>query len=920
MAEEQTALEDSEEHSKAQSSLENIDPSNSTSFHERKCEKTHGHKKDQIFEDESGERGDHAVEEEFQCEGIDAIWLADTERKSSSSSKESVLFYSEVEVGANETATVVDAKSRQTGSPSLELEPGNEGVSGLKCPEGMECATSSSSQNPPHDAPPQREQHDLAKCDTPWINEKEQAECKMLRISSTISQNFQAQTNYPSTTCSVTSSAGERSILHVNKREPAESNVQFTVSPLLHSGGVIPTNTTYFLQQPLVNCGDTSSSISSSIVSGSQICHNILPCYIANGLGLTPSLNFYRTVDDANIIHYPMGVQRSDQYTPPLTFGSTSIAERMQAERLRTNAAHFQKPTNVPNFSVDALSAYSFLSHPQQPTLSATLPLHQQYMNTLNNIKPSLMGGNKNVPQEVVENRIQSSNGVGSGTLRLIVPDASLIRSCSLEEQRKLALITHDAKGSLVAQTMQMGTAATTYSTATQHENSESQDLNTALISQVSPKISVSTNAETIMPQTSGPIKSFEDVVVFPTPHRLGISLDKQAHYAKRRSQTVDVVMRNAGRSADISTDSSPKATSQSHLSPDFAGDRVNSEKPRIHSYLSIVKYPNMVDVNFRRRSGVKTPSRPRHLCDQTREVVGRVCAYFREFSRRFAALGNNIAGTPFENPERMASHATGFTLPTIRRCGERMETIPPCTASTAKVPTEEELCNLSWIFSEEPWYIAQRARGKSAANPRKRPRRRAPSSPSISEAEKDAEESEEQNIELDLELLESEDTDQDVPKRRRSERIRNQRRAKLLSRLKAINASGKAKILTLKNGNNAVTSGENTAVTSDHQSRHFSWKRECEPSSELPLCDLGKPVRQRSRSADFQYLDGRRSYQTKRSNSIAEAISMHDIPKRELCNTQDIFANHGTHTNQYKRCFAGGNVNDLRLEFVKKV
>uniref|UniRef100_A0A0K0DHB0 Uncharacterized protein n=1 Tax=Angiostrongylus cantonensis TaxID=6313 RepID=A0A0K0DHB0_ANGCA len=142
-------------------------------------------------------------------------------------------------------------------------------------------------------------------------------------------------------------------------------------------------------------------------------------------------------------------------------------------------------------------------------------------------------------------------------------------------------------------------------------------------------------------------------------------------------------------------------------------------------------------------------PYRPRHLCFQTREVLGRVCTYFREFAKRFSALGNNITGTPFENPDRMASHATGFTIPTIRRCGERMEAVPLCTYRPGSslfslllkgfnllnaflflliyevLLQDEELSNLSVTFSDEPWFANSKGRARPMPTIRRRPRKR---------------------------------------------------------------------------------------------------------------------------------------------------------------------------------------------------
>ncbi|KAK6032289.1 hypothetical protein OSTOST_01540, partial [Ostertagia ostertagi] len=108
----------------------------------------------------------------------------------------------------------------------------------------------------------------------------------------------------------------------------------------------------------------------------------------------------------------------------------------------------------------------------------------------------------------------------------------------------------------------------------------------------------------------------------------------------RKRSQTIDVLVRNSVRNFELSTAVSSKTPLFPPASPtniaNNNGSREETVRPR--PYFPVVKYPSMVDVNFRRRPGTKTPSRPRHLCDQTREVIGRVCAYFREFSKRFAS------------------------------------------------------------------------------------------------------------------------------------------------------------------------------------------------------------------------------------------------------------------------------------------
>ncbi|KAE9419990.1 hypothetical protein Angca_000670, partial [Angiostrongylus cantonensis] len=158
-------------------------------------------------------------------------------------------------------------------------------------------------------------------------------------------------------------------------------------------------------------------------------------------------------------------------------------------------------------------------------------------------------------------------------------------------------------------------------------------------------------------------------------------------------------------------------------------------------------------------------------------------------------SLGNNITGTPFENPDRMASHATGFTIPTIRRCGERMEAVPLCTYRPG---SDEELSNLSVTFSDEPWFANSKGRARPMPTIRRRPRKRSLLSlVSTSEAEVRPrtpiciilqDPGDEKIVDDNVDLEELEENEDGIPMRRRSQRIRNQRRAKLLIRLKGKN------------------------------------------------------------------------------------------------------------------------------------
>ncbi|VDO24826.1 unnamed protein product [Haemonchus placei] len=189
--------------------------------------------------------------------------------------------------------------------------------------------------------------------------------------------------------------------------------------------------------------------------------------------------------------------------------------------------------------------------------------------------------------------------------------------------------------------------------------------------------------------------------------------------------------------------------------------------------------------------------------------------------SARCPNLGNNIAGTPFENPDRMAAHATGFTLPTIRRCSDRMESVPHCTYRPGSLPTDDELSKLSLTFADEPWLAPLKNRCHYSAS-RKRTKKPSPPSPvSLSEVEKEPEESGEEPLsEVEKEPYEPEENDDGVPKLRRSQRIQNQRRAKLMMRLRAKKHEGKTPTNSSVKDRNKEKESSDSGKTSKTQSK----------------------------------------------------------------------------------------------------
>ncbi|RCN47733.1 hypothetical protein ANCCAN_06197 [Ancylostoma caninum] len=552
------------------------------------------------------------------------------------------------------------------------------------------------------------------------------------------------------------------------------------------------------------------------MVSTSHASRDPLPSYISSGFAMSQPLNpTYQNYDaNSNVIPYQLGPHRRPeeflQHAAAATIsGPPSIFGTAQGSAtLCTDTVPLQHSICGSSLAADTLSAYSLFSQPQH---CSTFPIHQQYLNPVNTTKSTALIIGNDVMTTEAQHSQQHENTRRGESQNLIVNRFQLpfFPGYTSDDHGKDLIKNQDDQGNCLQEAINRSSPPVLEPTICplQEVNEDEVQVCPSTIPHAPAHKPLSSNAQGGATESFEPvIKSIEDLAIFPAPHRLGMNLAKHAYYTKKRSQTIDVLVRNSVKNFEMSVaglTSNPSLPSPRSPLKALNSDVINREKPRPLSYLSIIKYPNMADVNFRRRPDVKAPSRPRHLCEQTRDIVARVLAFFREFSKRFAALGNNIQGTPFENPERMASQATGFTLPTIRRCGERMEAVPPCTASSGGAPTEEDICNLSWIFSEEPWYIAQRTKGRTSTTARRKARKRAPSlSPSLSEVDKDPEESaEEHAVEADLDLLESDENEEGAPKRRRSERIRNQRRAKLLKRLKTLNATAQIRSPVRRNG-----------------------------------------------------------------------------------------------------------------------
>ncbi|KAL6727029.1 hypothetical protein Aduo_008944 [Ancylostoma duodenale] len=890
--------------------------------------------RDVIFDgEESEEHGDQAVGAEFICTGLEVVWLNDTDLDASSTDKERE-FYPEVEVGANETATVVDANTlnllnqasselSQTESPASP-DPDDSGNRDLSNQETSTSRQCDYDQNKPLQCGISCEQElahavssdvnlfrtahgnqqELQKPGTVWTDEMNQVGGE---TSCGIAQQSQGKSYYAvNLLSSSTGSSSDRQLFYVGKSEPQTTSIYTPTSgipvavPVLQPAGIIPNNTSYLLQQPEVSYGHMSTSMCSyPVVSTSHVSRDPLPSYISSGFAMGQPLNLaYQNYDsNSNVIPYQLGPHRRpeeflQQATTTTIPGPPSIFGTAQGSAtLCTGTVPLQHSICGSSLAADTLSAYSFFSQPQH---RSTLPIHQQYLNTVNTTKPSaLIIGNDVMATEAQRHSQQHENTRRGESQSLIVNGFQLpfFPGYSSDNHGKGLIKNQDDQGSCVQEAINNSPPVLEPTICPLQEvNEDEVQVCPSTIPHAPARKPLSSNAQDGATESYEPvIKSVEDLAFFPAPRRLGMNLAKQAYYTKKRSQTIDVLVRNSVKNFEMSvTGLTSKPSLPSPRSPlkVLNSDVINHEKPRPHSYLSIIKYPNMADVNFRRRPGVKAPSRPRHLCEQTRDIVARVLAFFREFAKRFAALGNNIQGTPFENPERMASQATGFTLPTVRRCGERMEAVPPCTASSGGAPTEEDICNLSWIFSEEPWYIAQRTKGRTSTTARRKTRKRAPSlSPSLSEAEKDPEESaEEHTVEADLDLLESDENEEGAPKRRRSERIRNQRRAKLLKRLKTLNATAQIRSPVRKNGKEKPVSASegcgttgsmdllknkcHNIVTEGTSKDGVIAQMEEQP---LPRKSPRKKRFHRSHSTESNRSDAGRNMRKKRSKSVTE-------------------------------------------------
>ncbi|KAK6060021.1 hypothetical protein COOONC_02321, partial [Cooperia oncophora] len=194
-----------------------------------------------------------------------------------------------------------------------------------------------------------------------------------------------------------------------------------------------------------------------------------------------------------------------------------------------------------------------------------------------------------------------------------------------------------------------------------------------------------------------------------------------------------------------------------------------------------------------------------------------------------------------------MASHATGFALPTIRRCYDRMEVVPHCTYRPGSLPTDDELSNLSLTFADEPWFASLKARSHSGV-PRKRTKKPSTPSPvSLSEMEKDPDESADEHLsEGEMEQYEPEEADQTAPKLRRSQRILNQRKAKMMIRLRTKKLERKLVDTSNQKDRNKTsnTVGEAATVSSEICTNQAN-KQSCSTVENKPLApgkfEMGK-------------------------------------------------------------------------------
>ncbi|WKX98149.1 hypothetical protein Q1695_013662 [Nippostrongylus brasiliensis] len=713
------------------------------------CREGNQHCADMIFEgDYPEERGDHVVGPDFECGGVEVIWLANSVLDDNEVEKESRLFYPTVEVGANETATFVPSKRcslHGSSSPDVSKSAGFSDPSGPLDPGAAH-------QEPAHAA-------------SSNINVFQDSTAKLQESGRTWPLGSQEQSVHLSSAAAfgidqLTQEKNERTVYNFSSNADLSGNRSSTVCEAKAISALRPAPAMN-LAEYMLQANGIQIPAQSSQANGITTTH---PAPVFHARNRNPQFGTSgQTLDlNSNILQYQIGQQqRADNSIPDLNAnvigGPVSALQQSRATvPVRTHQGFSLQQTlmDTPLLQVDPLHSYSV----EQRTNSSVPAVHQQYRNAA-------------VPTKTIASLANA--GLSSG--RIFQTEGGIENIASLGFQVPFVQAHSSA--------VDVGSSG--------NRNVELIDRRDCCPPVLTPSIGAASaqpeehhaqiHTRLDAHQTNQPgVRSVEDLVLFRTPRRLGMSLMKYARCPRKHSQTIDVLVRNSIKNFELSTAMSSRVPLCSPCSSTNAVDEIpRKERSRIRHYCSVTKYPNMADVNIRRRPGSKVPSRPRHLCDQTREIIGRVCAYFREFSKRYAALGNTIANTPFEHPDRMASHATGFALQTIRKCAERVEVMPYCTYRPGSHPTEQQLEDLSQAFSEEPLYASLKDRGRCHPT-RKKTRKRVSPSPSLQEIE---------DFGSDADLLHGIDIEQGksdgVPKRRRSLRIMNQRRAKMLNRLR---------------------------------------------------------------------------------------------------------------------------------------
>ncbi|VDL78292.1 unnamed protein product [Nippostrongylus brasiliensis] len=637
------------------------------------CREGNQHCADMIFEgDYPEERGDHVVGPDFECGGVEVIWLANSVLDDNEVEKESRLFYPTVEVGANETATFVPSNPSGPLDPgAAHQEPAHAASSNINVFQDSTAKLQESGRTWPLGS--QEQSVHLSSAAAFGIDQLTQE--KNERTVYNFSSNADLSGNRSSTVCEAKAISALRPAPAMNLAEyMLQANGIQIPAQSSQANGITTTHPAPVFHARNSECGYSNTPISYLSYPIIHAGCGMVPNYMNHGFPGNPQFGTSgQTLDlNSNILQYQIGQQqRADNSIPDLNAnvigGPVSALQQSRATvPVRTHQGFSLQQTlmDTPLLQVDPLHSYSV----EQRTNSSVPAVHQQYRNAA-------------VPTKTIASLANA--GLSSGRIF----------------------------------------------------------------------------------QTEGGIENIA-------------SLGFQVPFVQAHSSAVDVGS-SGNRNVELidRRDCCPPV-----LTPSIGAASAQiprKERSRIRHYCSVTKYPNMADVNIRRRPGSKVPSRPRHLCDQTREIIGRVCAYFREFSKRYAALGNTIANTPFEHPDRMASHATGFALQTIRKCAERVEVMPYCTYRPGSHPTEQQLEDLSQAFSEEPLYASLKDRGRCHPT-RKKTRKRVSPSPSLQEIE---------DFGSDADLLHGIDIEQGksdgVPKRRRSLRIMNQRRAKMLNRLR---------------------------------------------------------------------------------------------------------------------------------------